>query len=100
METTRNKTARILLPCLVIVFCAVLAATVLAGDREKEGPKESVTKWQHLALTHQVKGKAPNADLAKTIVRLGKEGWELVCVENFSESGTTAKTVFYFKRPL
>ncbi len=95
----------LLLVGLVFVF-AVVAAGVLAGDSGTDEATGAPSKWQHLALSEKVgigqvrSQDGSDAELSKTIVRLGQEGWELVCVANFSDSGTTRKTVYYFKRPL
>ena len=72
---------------------------VLAEDQREDGIKPSATGWQHLSLTHTI-GDTPKSELEKSINKLGREGWELVSVENITESGTTTKTVFYFKKPL
>lgn len=72
---------------------------VLAEDKRENEIKPSATGWQHLSLTHTI-GDTPKSELGKSINKLGREGWELVSVENITESGTTTKTVFYFKKPL
>ena len=79
----------------MILICAIVAAKVLAVDRKDKEP--SATKWEHLALEHHLKRYD---DPSKHIIKLGQEGWQLVTVENFSESGTTTKTVYYFRRRL
>ena len=38
-------------------------------------------------------------ELSKQIVRLGSDGWQLVCVTPLASDGTTVKTIYYFKRP-
>ena len=100
MERTNNAKTRILLICGAICICAIAAVKVLAADYRNNGGYRPTPKWQFLALTHNVAPGAANDDLGRNITKLGKEGWELVSVESITESGTTTKTVFYFKRPL
>ena len=87
-----------LLTCVMVVSCTIVAATVLAADKKPEAKNESAKQWQHLELTASDGPK--KRELAKTINKLGREGWELVSVVNSSKAGTTIKTAFYFKRPL
>jgi len=61
--------------------------------------KPAITGWQHLAFTYII-NETPKAELARNINKLGREGWEMVSVGNIIESGTTVKTVFYFKKPV
>ena len=100
MERATNTASRILLPCLAILLCAIVAGVVFAEDRKEDGKQPSPPKWQYLALTHDLSRDVTERELGKRITKLGQEGWELVSVENFSKSGTTSKTVFYFKRRL
>ena len=97
MERTRNMKTRMLLICGVICICAIVAAKVLAVDG---GSAASAEKWQYLAFKSKIEPDSPTAEAGRTITKLGKEGWELVTVENHCESGTTTKTVYYFKRRL
>ena len=99
METAVKDKTRTLLYGVVALLCALIAVQVLAQDSPAGRVKPSVAQWQHLALTHVI-GKTPQNELARSINKLGREGWELVSVANVSESGTTTKTVFYFKKPL
>lgn len=96
-KTKKPKTTPLLLG-LMILFCAVIAIQALAEDRGNV-PQPFAKAWQHLALTHAL-GETPKSELASSINKLGREGWELVSVANIAESGTTTKTVFYFKKPL
>lgn len=106
MAGSGNVNGRVLLLGGLVLIFAVVIAGVLAGDSGKDGATGAPSKWQHLALSEKVsigqvrsaEGSA-DAETGKTIVKLGQEGWELVCVANFSDSGTTRKTVYYFKRP-
>ena len=100
MEQTKPVKTRTLLLCGMICICAIVAAKVLAADDSSEGPNRSVAKWQYLAFKSNIKPDSPTAEVGRTITKLGKEGWELVGVENHSTSGTTTKTVYYFKRRL
>lgn len=99
MENAEKGKTRILLYGVMILFCTVIAVQVLAQDRSRDQMKPSATGWQHLSLTHTI-GDTPKSELASSINKLGREGWELISVGNITESGTTTKTVFYFKRPL
>jgi len=98
MEKTGKVKTRTLLLGLMMLCCAIIAMQVLAEDHGNE-IKPATAAWQHLALTHPL-GDAPKSELARSINKLGREGWELVSVANIAESGTTTKTVFYFKKPL
>jgi hypothetical protein len=99
METAVKDKTRVLLYGVVALLCALLAVQVLAQGSATGRAKPSIAQWQHLALTHVI-GETPQNELARSINKLGQEGWELVSVANVSESGTTTKTVFYFKKPL
>jgi hypothetical protein len=83
----------------VILLFTVIAIQVLAQDSSRKQVKPSARRWQHLALTNVI-GETPQNELASNINKLGREGYELVSVGNITESGTTTKTVFYFKKPL
>jgi hypothetical protein len=72
---------------------------VPAKDQGGDARRPSAIQWQHLALA-QVIGETPKSELARSINKLGREGWELVSVEGVTESGSTTQTVFYFKKPL
>ncbi|MHC4116837.1 MAG: hypothetical protein ACYSWO_04950 [Planctomycetota bacterium] len=100
MEKTDNVRVRLLLLCSVICICAIAAVKVLAADYGNSGGLRPAAKWQYLALTHNVGPGSANDDLGRNITKLGQEAWELVSVENFTESGTTTKTVYYFKKQL
>jgi hypothetical protein len=99
MENTVKSKSRILLPGIMIIFCAIIAVQVLAQGANRDERKPLTKSWQHLALTNVI-GQTPNSELARNINKLGREGWELVSVGNIVESGTTTKTIFYFKKPL
>ena len=83
---------------LIILVSTTVAIYAFAEDRKNEA-KPSPTAWQHLALTNVI-GETPKSELAANINKLGREGWELVSVDSLAESGSTTKTVFYFKKPL
>jgi hypothetical protein len=90
----RNAVAVLVVICLAIVSFAGLFAQTADTDT----PPAAKVTWQHLALTHDAK-KATDQPLGRQINQLGREGWELVDVETIIEQGTTAKTVYFFKRP-
>lgn len=87
-----------LLFALACTLGLLLTSTAFAAD--ETGAEASRPPWEHLAFTHDLRGAQTKAEVAREIVRLGKAGWELVSVANFTESGTTTKTAYYFKRPL
>jgi hypothetical protein len=90
-------------PLLMVATLALfLSASSITSASKPSAPqgKSAQVQWEHLAFTHDLKSAQTNADVAREIVRLGKEGWELVSVANFTESGTTTRTTYYFKRRL
>ena len=100
MENTSKGKYRILLPGIMIfLLCTIIAVQVLAQEVNRGEMKPLTTEWQHLALTNTI-GETPMSELASSINKLGREGWEMVSVGNIIESGTTTKTIFYFKKPL
>jgi hypothetical protein len=88
-----------LLPGIIIILCTIVAVQVLAQGANRDEIKTQNKAWQHLALTNVI-GQTPTSELARNINKLGREGWEMVSVGNVIESGTTTKTIFYFKKPL
>jgi hypothetical protein len=99
MQNTYNGKSRILLPAIIIILCTIIAVQVLAQGANRDETKPQTKSWQHLALTNVI-GQTPKSELARNINKLGREGWEMVSVGNIVESGTTTKTIFYFKKPL
>jgi len=100
MKRTENIRMKMLLLCGVICICALVAAKVLAADSGNDTGEPLAAKWQYLAFKSKIESDSPTAEVGKTITKLGRDGWELVSVENHAESGTTTKTVYYFKRQL
>jgi hypothetical protein len=99
MEKTGKGKCKVLLPGIMIILCTIIAVQVLAQEANRDKKKSLTTRWQHLALTNVI-GETPKSELARNINKLGREAWEMVSVGNIIESGTTTKTIFYFKRPL
>ena len=99
MQNTYKGKSRILLPAILIILCTIIAVQVLAQNANRNETEPQTKSWQHLALTNVI-GQTPNSELARNINKLGREGWEMVSVGNIVESGTTTKTIFYFKKPL
>ncbi len=99
MENTGKGKSRMLLPAIMIILCTIIAVQVLAQEANRDKKKPLTTGWQHLALTNVI-GETAKSELARNINKLGREGWEMVSVGNIVESGTTTKTIFYFKKPL
>lgn len=93
------KTNR-LLPGAALAMCFAVVPLAPAADPAPAESKPFRTQWEHCAFAHDLRGDQTNAETARTIVNLGKEGWELVSVARFTEGGTTTKTTYYFKRRL
>ncbi len=87
---------------LVLIACVIAVAGVVPRNLrgQETGKAGGPAGWQALALVQSLSGGLSNAELAAKINQLGRDGWELVSVENFVESGTTSKTGYYFKRRL
>ncbi len=89
-----------MIPRLIpILLAAVLGAALISRSvaQTDDSKPAAARSWQHLALMQ--KNSGPESELGAQINRLGREGWELVCVTPFVEDGTTMRTVYYFKRP-
>lgn len=91
---------QMLLTSALIGLGALIAVTLFAADPGDKEPQSQPRKWQHLALQHEVSQGIVTDELSKKIVRLGKEGWEMVTVASVTAGGTTAQLVYYFKKPL
>jgi len=98
MKNTKSTRTTILLSCVMVFVCGIVAATVLAAGQNRDTETVGVSQWEYCSL--RVKANRPANEAGRQILKLGQEGWELVSVENFSESGSTTATAYYFKRPL
>ena len=78
------------------ITLALIAVSALAAQTE---PVAVAAQWEHLALTQDSAQVGSDRDIARQIVKLGEQGWELVTVSPILDAGTTVKTVYYFKRP-
>jgi hypothetical protein len=83
----------------VVCLSILLAVGLAAQNAEPETDSAEPTRWEHLALSRGIGEGLSDAEHSRRIVQLGNEGWELVDVENVTTDGTTAGTVYYFKRP-
>ena len=97
MERSRNNKMDVLLIGCVLCIFVMLAAKALAAVDENSATTD---KWQYLAFKSKIEPDSPTVEVGKTITKLGRNGWELVDIENHSEAGTTRKTVYYFKKRL
>jgi hypothetical protein len=86
---------------LAVVVAAVVLfySTTAAVEEPAVSGERAIARWEHLALTHDGANVSQDPQLSAQIVRVGNEGWELVCVTNVVKDGSTTKTIFYFKRP-
>lgn len=98
-NTDKNKSKTLFYGMMIFLLCTIIAVQVLAREQNRSETKSPAKGWQHLALTNTI-GETPMSELARNINKLGREGWEMVSVGNITESGTTTKTIFYFKKPL
>lgn len=91
----------VILACSIsLALGAALWAQVPANaTAEKPNNRPNLQKWEHLALEHGGASVADSPELAQQIKALGNEGWELVDVEAIVDTGTTTKTIYFFKRP-
>ena len=95
----KNPTLKIVV-ALAVAACLGLSFNLLAQDAAGDEPAKSGSAWQHLALNHDASKAWNDRELAQQINKLGRDGWELVNVLNFSKEGTTTSTIYYFKKPL
>ena len=92
MKTKRFMCAAVF--CLVLAFVVGLVAQEPKSKTDNAGPR----RWQHLALEQDAKGPIGDPQFAKQIDQLGNDGWELMAVDSVSDSGTTAKRIYFFQR--
>jgi hypothetical protein len=95
----RNPAIRIV---TVLAAAAGLAFTwnLLAEDDVDPAPAAVIGQWQHLAFAHDASKPWNEREIARQINKIGREGWEMVSVLNFTKDGTTNKTIYYFKKPM
>ena len=82
-----------------VCLYGLLTTAVPAQNDAPRGANDAPIRWQHMAMTIDVTDGKPDAKLGRQIHKVQNEGWELVDVESINNSGTTEKTVFYFKKP-
>ncbi len=78
---------------------AILLAFTGSAQHSQSAPTDAGRTWEHLALTVDATDGPGDADTSRRIVQLGGEGWELVDVEALVKDGTSAKLIYFFKRP-
>ncbi len=86
--------SQVLFGAMFLIVAVGIFSMTASGQDETE---LNVAQWEHLALTHN--GADLGGDLGTQIIRLGNQGWEMVCVTPVAKEGTTTKTIYYFKRP-
>ena len=97
----KDQTLKFAIIALALAACLGLSLNLFAQDDPAAEPAVAAEKkWQHLALAHNTAELGNDADLARQINKLGREGWEMVTVLNFSKNGSTNNIMYYFKRPL
>ncbi len=85
--------------CTVLCLSAVLVGTLTAQDAPKDAGEAADVRWQHMAMTVDLNDDQHHRKFVRQLSQVQNDGWELVDVENFDRSGTTIKTVYYFKKP-
>jgi hypothetical protein len=95
MKLTTAKTL-VVWCCATLFSCGIVAATVSATNQDTDKVPTTAVQWEFCRMKTPV--HKPSSEVARDILRLGREGWELVSVENFSQGGDTTETGYYFKR--
>ena len=95
---TAKTIAKLLVPYTLLVLLTIAAGATLWAAPAEPAPTATATAWQFASL--KVPVDTPNQKLGSQILKMGRDGWELVSVENFDKDGTTTETAYYFKRPL
>ena len=75
MDKRKSMKLKMLLACVMVLICAVVAVNVLAADRSKDAKMPAATKWQYLAMTHDLALDAASRDLGRRITQIGQDGW-------------------------
>ena len=96
-KATITKTT-IMLSCAMMFVCGIVVATVFAADQNKDTETVGVVQWEFCSL--KVSVNQSTGEVGRQILKAGREGWELVSVENFTADGTTTHTAYFFKRRL
>ena len=96
---TSHRTAKLFFPCVCLVLLAAAAtATLWAAPTRSDSKAPTTIQWKFASL--KVASDTPDNELGRQILKMGRDGWELVSVENFIKDGTTTHTAYYFKHPL
>ncbi len=90
------------LSCTVLVLLTVLGVVTLEAAQDQSDSTESTatkaTQWQFASI--KVPVDTPTSELGKQVLKMGRDGWEMITVTNLTKDGTTTHSAFYFKRPL
>jgi hypothetical protein len=93
-----NRAKLLPLGVLLALSVAAVGATLWAAPADPESnTSAATTQWEFAAM--KVPVDKSTQEVGSQILKLGREGWELVSVENFVKDGTTTETAYYFKRP-
>jgi len=98
MKKAMTTKTTILLSCVMMFVCGIAVAKVLAADQDKDTKTVGIVQWEFCSL--KVSVNQPTGEVGRQILKAGREGWELVSVENFTADGTTTHTAYFFKRRL
>ena len=87
------------LPLFAAVLLGIALSSRAAEEAKPKAQPPNRVQWEHLALTHNP-AQDPGT-LARKINELGRQGWELVTVNEIAgANGHLQRKTFYFKRPL
>jgi hypothetical protein len=91
-------TKTVLAGLLIIAVASIVGATLHAAPATQESPAAQRQQWEFASL--KVAVDRPVREVGASILKMGREGWEMVSVENFVVDGTTTETAYYFKRAI
>ena len=98
MKNLMGMKSAISLASVAMFICGIVSASVLTANQTKDTAPADVVQWEFCSLRVSVDKR--KVDTGRQILKIGREGWELVDVENICASGTTTETEYFFKRRL